>query len=243
MPIQFLNTQRALPAATPDGTPAQARGGRYGEAYEIQIGNQYYGLLEEGSIFSAINPTIGTGIAASIQTSFLATNGFLTLRNNAGANGVRLIPQWIRLIPTVVAASATRIEAAITIDSIVRYSSGGTNITALPCTNMDSARTSSAVLHVGALTLAAASANVRTLSRFQISSVINVAFEEYFIMFGAQGGDAGTLGGTVARRATVSVPPIALGPNANHSMQFHMWAPGNAATPPSYEVEVCWVER
>jgi hypothetical protein len=243
MPQMFGVTNRALPSATADTVEQTLRVGRYGEQYQIPIGNSYYGLVEEGSIFSAINPTISTGIAASIQTTFSATNGLLSLRNNAGANGVRIQPMSLRIIPTVLPASTTRVECAIAIDSIVRYSSGGTQITALPNVNMDSARTSAAVLHFGALTLAAASANVRYISRFQLSSVIPILFEEYYILFGCLGGDAGTLGGTTARRVTVSAPPVCLGPNANHTMTLHMWVPGNAATAGQYEFELNWIER
>lgn len=243
MPQFSYLTNRALPAAVTDNTVAPARGGRYGEGYTLPIGNGLYGLAEEGTLFVATNPTIGTGISASIQTSYAATNGLLNIRNNAGAGGVRIYPLWLRLICTTVPASATSAQIAVAIDSSIRYSSGGTQITALNNANMDSARTSSAVLWFGALTLNAASGNQRIVGRSMLASVIPVALDEYIIFFGPYGGDFGTLGGTTATRRTLSSVPIVLGPNANHNMSLHAWYPANATTAAQFEFEFCWIER
>jgi hypothetical protein len=242
MPQNNVLVNRGLPTAVADGSQAQQRGGRYGESIAIPIGNSLMGLVEEGSIFSTTNPTISTGIASSIQTSYVATNGLLTIRNTDGANGKNIIPLWIRIIPTVAPASATQMTAVIAIDNTNRYSSGGSALTALNI-NMDLSRASIASVNYGALTLSAASGNNRIVSRFQLASVIPVVLDEYVISFGTMGGDSGTLGGATATRRTVTVPPVVLGPNNNEIMCLHVWYPSNATTAMSSECEICWIER
>jgi hypothetical protein len=133
-------------------------------------------------------------------------------------------------------------EALLAVDSITRYSSGGSAIAALPNVNMDSARTSIALVHFGALTLAAESGAVRRLARCQLRGAIPVAFEEYLIVFGdVKASNFQTLGGTALQRQVVHLPPAILGPG--HALTLHVWHPGNAATPASWEFELGWGER
>jgi hypothetical protein len=239
-------TGKALPAAVADAAQVQSRFGSRGENYVFELGTPLDNLADEGSYYKAVNPTPGTGIAQAVQVSFLATNGLLTIRNGDTVNGKRIYLDYLRLINTVVPATATRSEALIAIDTgTVRYSSGGSQITALHNANMDSPRTSIAVVHFGALTLAAETANVRRLSRLQLRAAIPVQFEEYLILFGraADGGGFNTLGGATAQRQVVDAGPVVLGPNSNHSAIVHLWHPGNAVTAASWEFELAWYER
>lgn len=196
-----------------------------------------YPIADEGTFFTATNAAAGTGLASSITTAFSATAGLLTVRNGSTGAGQnrRLCMNSIRLIPTVAPASATRSEFAITIDDITRYASGGSAITPVN-PNMDSATAPSAVVHFGALVLAAAGSNVRLVSRGQLRSSIPVAFEEYVIDFRGTAHSEGTLGGATAVRNVSVVPPVVLGPG--QSMQLHVWHPANAATAASWEFEV-----
>lgn len=201
-----------------------------------------YPVADEGSYFNAINPTPGTGIAQTIQTSFSGTNGVLTVRNGtAGAHQKRLFLDYVRLIPTVAPASATRSELLISLDDSTRYSSGGSSITALPNANMHSTDTSNAVVHFGALTLSAETANVRRIARAQLRAAIPVVFEEYVIRFAQPEPVAGTMAGTTALRSVIPVGPAMLGPG--HSLQVHLWHPSNATTAASWEFELGWWER
>lgn len=194
-----------------------------------------------GRFYVATNPTVGTGIAQSIVTAFSATDGLLTLRNGAlGSSTRRLFPAYLKLIPTVIPASATRSELAITVDDITRYSSGGSAITVTKGPNMAVTDTTAGIVHFGALTLAAAGANVRLVSRSQLRAAIPVAFEEYLIDFTGLG-TTGTLGGTAPVRNIYSAPPVILG--SGQSMQVHVWHPSNAATAASWEFELGYYER
>jgi hypothetical protein len=198
-----------------------------------------YPMADEGTFFTAVNPTPGTGIAQSIVGAFSATDGVLTIQNGATATN-RLYINHIRLIPTVVPASATRSELLISIDSATRYSSGGSSLTAKNVA-MGSSTASAATVKFGALTLAAETGNVRRICRAELRSAIPVAFEEYVIDFGKLQPLPATLGGTTAQRNVTNAPPAVL--EANHSLQVHLWHPSNAATAASWEVEVGWWER
>lgn len=193
--------------------------------------------------FSACNATPGTGLAEAIKTSFADTAAALVLRNNGAAGLIR--PRFVRLINTVVPASGTRSEARLALDTgVTRVSSGGTALTAKNRDMSSGVTTSNAVVTFGAVVTAAATAGVRYVSRFQLSTVIAVAFEEWMIKFGEPGGGqgAGSYGGTTAtgRQIVVDAGPVVIGPG--QEMILHTWHPSNAATPPSWEVEVCWEE-
>ncbi len=242
--LTSFKVNRTLPTATSDGINSVTRGGRYGEMATNQVLANRLGLADEGAYYQAQNPTPGTGITASIQTAFAATNALLTLRNSdTPTTGKRIYPDFIRLIPVTVPASATRVEALVSIDSITRYSSGGSAITGLVNSNMDLSNAAIGVLHFGALTLAAESVNVRRFSRFQLRAAIPVQFEEYLILFNDAdlGSGAQALGGTTAQRNVVNAGSCVIG--GGHSMQLHVWYPGNATTAGVWEFQVGWIQR
>jgi hypothetical protein len=186
--------------------------------------------------FTAINATPGTGIAEAIKTSFAATAATAILRNTSG---FLYRPQFIRLINTVAPASATRSEGLIAVDyGATRYSSGATALTAPKNRDGTSSASSTATTRFGALVTAAATANVRVQSRFQVKNAIVIAFEEILIVFDK---DSNTSSQSVTGlRQVVDVGPLVLGRNSE--MILHLWHPANAATPPSWEVEMCWTE-
>ena len=202
-----------------------------------------YGLAERGMYYRAINPTPGTGIAQSIQASFLATNGALYIGNGAtGGDTRRIFLDYVRLIPTVVPASATRSEMLVALDDIVRYASGGSLLT-VRNVNMDDVTPSIAEVRFGALTLAAEGANVRRVSRAQLRTAIPVAFEEFLLTFaGFDRSGAGSIAGATGLRVAVPVGPVIIGPG--DSLVLHLWHPGNVTTAASWEVEVAlWEAR
>lgn len=241
MPQIYNLVRRYLASAVAEGAQAQARGGRYGELGTLEFGPVRYPLALEGSYFKAINPTPDTGIASAITAAFSATAALWTLYNADAANGKQIALDYIRIIPTVVPASATRSEVVIAIDNIQRFSSGGSTIAAKGA-NMDQATASIATFNFGAVVAAAESGNVRRLARAQLRAAIPVAFEELVITFGSESAPGTTtLGGTTAQRNVVDVGPVVIGPG--HTLVGHVWHPGNAATPASWEVEAGWWER
>lgn len=241
MPQIYNIARRALPSPTTDGSQVQNRGGRYGEGYTKQVGHDRYPLALEGSYYKAINPTPGTGIAQTIQTSFAATNGICSIYNSDSAGGKQISLDYVRLINTTVGASTTRSEMLMAVDNIQRWSSGGSQLTAVNA-NMDVATAAVGVVRFGALTLAAESGSVRRLSRAQLRTAIMVIYEEWLITFGGHN-EVGTtvLGGTAAQRNVTDIGPAIIGPG--HTLCLHLWNTANAATAPTWEVEVAWWER
>ena len=100
MPQVYGKAGRAKPTAVADAAQGQVRVSRFTDQMMQPIGSARHSLCEEGSYFSAINPTPGTGIAHTIRTSFSATDGIFLIRN-AGSGGEYLFMDYIRLIPTV----------------------------------------------------------------------------------------------------------------------------------------------
>jgi len=242
MPQAAVKVNRLLPSAVTEGNQTPLRGGRYAEAFTIPMGFGAYPLVQEGTYFKAINATPGTGIAQTIQTTFLSTNGVFMILNGDAASGKHLVMDYIRLINTVVGTTTTRSEAVLAVDNTNRFSAGGSTLTAVNA-NMDVATSSIATVRFGALTLTAESGSVRRLSRFQLRTAIMVQFEEFIISFGRPTlGGFNTLSGTNGQRMMVDAGPVVIGPG-NHSLIVHLWNPGNATTAPSWEVEAGWWER
>lgn len=196
-------------------------------------------LADDGVYRKVVNPTPGTGIAQSIIAAFSATDGVFVLKN-PGTKARRYYMDYLRLIPTVVPASATRSELLVAIDDTARYSSGGSLLT-VRNPSMGSDDVSDAIVRVGALVLSAEGANVRRLSRAQLRAAIPVQFEEFLIRFGSLDHNEGTLGGATAVGRVVNVGPAVIA--AGHELITHIWHPGNAVTGASWEVEAGFFER
>jgi hypothetical protein len=219
MPINFLE-QRAIPSSVVEA--------------------------DEGKYFVAVNPTMGTGIAMGIQTTFNATANVLgILVNNAAAgSGKRLYVDYIRLICTAAGTTTTASDLAVVVDNTNRYSSGGTQLTPV-CVNADlTSLNTSALAYFGALTAAAANA-ARVVSRLRLKTQAApcwVVGDSVFVKFSAQDGQGiGPTSGTAAQNIGLSAGPVIIG--AGESVLFHMWNTANATTPPSFEVEIGWYER
>lgn len=202
---------------------------------------------EQGTQFRATNASWGTGLAHEIQTSFSATaNALLVMRNGSGTK--KIIPDFLRLICTVAPASATAAHLGIVLDTANRYSSGGTDLTGQIFNANSGQATVSAVdlLRFGGVTASAAVAArpvSRAIIKTQAAPAVTVG-DEILITFGrpAESGAIGLLSGAAAGRFVVPVAPVIL-EGQNHCMVVYQWNPANAATAPSYEVEMGWFER
>jgi hypothetical protein len=194
---------------------------------------------DEGRYFVATNPTPGTAIAQTIQTSFLATNALCTIFNGNAAGGARIYLDYIRLIVGTAAASATSCELAAVLDKINRFSSGGSAITPV-CSNLDASNNNTgAVINFGAVTAAAASA-ARIVSRITVKPSIQLTKDSYVIKFGAPAGQGSTVPSAVGIIGQ-DAPPIVIAPQG--SLVLHVWNPANSATAPTYEFELGYFER
>lgn len=214
------------------------RASRYSEAYGVSITGKEYMAADEGSYFTALTPTPGTGIIGhAAPTTFDETKPYLLLYNG-GQN--RIYPQYLRLHDTVVSTAATRVQFTIAVDQGNRYSSAGTALSPSNV-NMDSVVASAASIYVGAVVATAASASRRKVDHIVFRGSIDVVEDVYEIVFA--GGDGTGQGGS--RAATVQdmarmAPPVVVGPG--QSLLIHQWA-GSQSTGPTFQVSFGYVER
>lgn len=240
-----VEIDRQLPDAENDGDTKQLRGGRYGEAYMLNVGgNQFHLMADEGTYKVAMS-TPGSGVTAAINTGISETAGnFLHVKNNDANDNVRakrIYPHYLRLICTTLPAAATSIHAFFKLDNTNRYTSGGTQL--FPVNpNIGSGQGTTAQVFAGALTTIAPSQSAYPVGRAIMRSVIPVLNDEWIFTFGHVDGGAGLLlGGIIGQRMVIPMPPMVLSPQTNLSMQ--LWMPGNAVTAGVFEVELGFFER
>ena len=201
-----------------------------------------YGRASLGQYYRATNPTFGTGIAAGIVTAFVATTPLLIIQNPA-ASTVKVYLDYIKLMNTVAGATSTQAHMGIALDTILRYSSGGSQLTGNNV-NTGVANNSQATIQFGALTAAAASANVRLLGRDIIKTQAApcwVVGDEVFIKAENMDTPAGATNGAATAIYPAPCGPIIIAPG--HSFLLYQWNIANATTAPSWEVEIGYWER
>lgn len=248
MPLDVdLNVEidRQLPDAESDSTTKPLRGGRYGEAYTLNVMPTHHLLADEGTYQVATSPTPGTAIAFAVNASVSETAGnFIYLKNNesqGNSRAKRIYLNYIRLLAGTVPAAAVAAHFFIKVDNKDRYTSGGTTIIPVNA-NIDSGTGTVSQLYAGALTTTAPSPSARLLARGILRSAIPVANDEFVLSCGfVEAPGSIQLGGLVAQRMSVPIPPVVLGPQDNMCLQ--LWFPSNAVTAPQFEVEMGWFER
>lgn len=241
-------TQRSLPSLTQDNISRDFSCDSYGR---LKIANYFYGSLasaDEGQVFMGVNPTIGTGVSASVATQYSATaSAYVSLRNSdTGTDGSgtakRVIPLYMRFITVTAPASATAWSGVLEIDNVLsRFTNGGSSITPVN-PNMVKSSTGIGKLDVGALTTVALSSSGRSLSRIRFRPVIPVAGDSYTIVFGAPESPEANdvVNGSNPCHASFLAPPIVLGPQ--HCMTLSVFGASNSITGWATEFEVVWLE-
>lgn len=243
---------RILPGTpAPDTQPSAlgVRAGRYNELYNLPIASNKVFAADEGSYFvanSGLSSGLIAGIAEAIVVTQAATTPALTIFNSNPSGGKRLYLDYIKLVNTAAGASTTSAFAGGVLDIGNRYSSGGTSLTAsIVSTNSDLAiGGSGAVINFGAITATAASA-----PRQLFVENIRVAAAPCWIvndtvLFQCGGYDtalAQAVTAATAVRVNVSIPPIVIGPQT--TFLLYQWNVANATTPPSFYVEIGYLER
>lgn len=235
---------RALPQAAYDNITATQRLGRYQEEYVIPIVRKQHALADEGTYFTTNNAQAGLATAAA-PTTFSATNPFLLIYNSDSPSNPayrRIYLDFATLIATAAGTAGASVQAAVTIDSTNRYSSGGTNLTAnIVSPNMDiGARSSVANVYAGNITASAASAAARTTvgNRF-LKTGIPVVGDQYCVNFGAVE-NLFSIATATLTFSSQSVAPCIIGPG--QSALVHLWLPTQSAAS-SFIPELAWWER
>jgi hypothetical protein len=239
---------RALPLFNPDSTNNDTafRQGSYGELYTQPLVQKKHNLADEGTYFVANNAQ--TGIVPTYGTAFDATKPFITMFNNNAT--ARLYLDYIALLAAVAGAQTTTAgftAAALAVDNVNRYTSGGTTLGAGVNANMASAAASGVVVNCGAITAVGPSALVRNVSGLRnlrpsvSSTVINVAGDMNVLNFGANDGAVGSIVIANPNIMPQPMPPIVAGPG--HCILFYLWYQGvSAPSAATYAPEIgFWV--
>ncbi len=239
--------KRLLPAmkfVDGDSTEKPMRLGSYGEPWITSASPTDHGYAEEGSMFVATNPTIGTGtLWVAAQTAFSDTAPNFLIQNTDPVKWMFL--RYLKMVATAAATGTTSIQYAVKIDSQLRTPT--TNNTAIitpvnPNMNMGSLGAAMNIQVQNSATVSvipAASANARIVARGSLGG-LNIIGDEMLIVFGST--DAGAQTATTAAegagqpgRRVSSAPAVVIGPG--HSAVIYVWLPGSSASPaPEYEL-------
>lgn len=227
-----IANQKPQPLADGQQDAAPGRRGRYGEEYVIPVSTGRHNLAEEGSYFSFITPTPGTGIIDGAVTTFVETTPSLVIYNGTGS---QLVMDFIRETCTVAPIGGTRVRRTITIDNGNRYTSGGTALT-VSNTNSKSALSASGVTaYTGALVATAASASRRIIADpiFRWAT-IGIVGDIYETVFGQQGATPSHTPIATIATFVKNVPPCVIG--AGDSLVIVQWE-GSQSTAPTVAIE------
>jgi hypothetical protein len=118
---------RLLPQKQPDVGYRELRIGSYGEQVTQLLGMTKHGYCEEGTYFVAAD-TAGRATAAA-PTSFSDTAPLLAILNTDAVGGKTLDIDYIRATETAAGTAGVSVFMKVQLDTIGRYSSGGTTVT------------------------------------------------------------------------------------------------------------------
>lgn len=196
--------------------------------------------------YRVTNPTFGTGIAQSIVTGFVATSPLLTVFNSDSAGGVSVHLDYIKLINSVAGASSTSSQMGMVLDTVDRFTSGGSRLTTTPGAvqpNSALSVTAKARIDFGVIVAAAATA-ARQISRDMVKTQASPCWtvgDEVYVKFDTLDFSPALTSG--AGTAIFGVPsgPVVIAPG--HTFLLYLWNVANAVTAPSWEIEMAWWEN
>ncbi len=234
-----------------DGLAAIARYSAYGESVVEVITGKQQMLADEGSYFLTRTPTVGTGVASiTAPTAYVATSPYIIVSNSNQVGGKNIWMDYIKLNLLTAGTSSTNLQYATALDSIARYSSGGSGGSGtglasilqgpLP-NNSGSQYGSGALVYAGALVAVAAGTQNRILQNGFLRSAIAVVNDQYYFNFaGDDQVDQGLISGAAIVQRAIPHSPVCIAPGG--SFLFHLFGASMAAAT-TCEVEVGHVER
>jgi hypothetical protein len=234
---------RSLPSAAQieGAAVTPSRAGAYLEAMTVPLGNGMFGLGDEGSVFTCVNATVGTGIAghAAPVVADTSTKPLLFLYNGGSKN---IIPVSLHLQFTAIGAGGTISYNVGYLDNkgSSAYTSGGTAITPANCKS-NAAQTTGATVYFGAV-VAALSSGVKVFSQV-CREVIPVIQDTMTVHFGAPNGgqnNALTAAGTATNNLVQYAPPIVIAPGGNFAFARIRASQSGAD---SYSFQFTYIER
>lgn len=186
-----------------------------------------HGLADNGLFYTALESATApgvTGLIGPVSTTLDETKALLSVYNGS-STGQILIPRYLRLHVYTIGTGGTRVHFTQAIDTINRYSLGGTSLTPVN-TNMAVANSPAPQIYFGAVTTAAASGNRRFIGNTTFkATAIETVEDKYQLSWGGAGQleDPASLSTTAAATSNIaySFAPVELA--AGQSLVIHQW--------------------
>lgn len=248
--------QEELPVPITSGTVNDSPGrmNRYAEFMQVPVMSAAEGLAEEGSVFVATNPTPGTALQYGIITAYSATAAVAIygFNGNSVASRKRVrLDHWSLMLNNTAPTATTVLHLVTRVQNGAGTPTAGSPVTITPVNpNMGSTRTSGLTLQAftggAAITVPAADASARIVSRMCIPTSLGVTGDNYVFYFGkdaplATGNALTAVRATAPARITTGGPPVIIDPQ--QSFVFIMWWLTAATNGPYFEWELMYHER
>ena len=216
------------------------------------------GLADQGSIYTASMPTLGTGVigfATPTSQAIGETNPCFTVYNGGSVN---IYPLYLRMYVTVIGTTSSTSGIQFTQTTDIGNRSGGSGTfqtmvisntsigaTLTPTGVNPSSFKSGATILVGANVTTAATSQKRVVGHMQYRALLpGVVWDEYGFSWGSPTNFAsGTpleVAGTPALSRTVGYAPLVIGPNGFFSIAC--WF-ANLTAAPTFHYEFVYGER
>lgn len=239
-----MSVNRIVPTSQADGTlgALPTRTGEDGSAYVRSVGADQGWFADEGTAYSVMNATPGTGVTGNAAP--VASTSLLPFFHcfNGGTKTIHPKFMWIRC-GTAPSAGATTTNFLAWSDNspATTWSSGGVVATQVNC-NTGQTGVGGATWRIGALVIIAVAA--RKLFHVQARSVISVIQDMYYVTFGnpAVGQVTANIGnsGTLVASGHIAMPPMAIAPLTNWSFSIDGLSQSGAG---AYELSMFYVEK
>lgn len=252
VPVGFVG--RSARTVNPQVEGSQSLSGprldRRMERFVENLWNSVHALAEEGSLFVAQTATPGTGIVLSSATgtTYSDTNGIVGINNldtnpSLSGAGRNIIPLWLKLILTAAGTAGTDSHVASRLDRGARVS-GGTQLTGKCVNPCYSANDDVAAIFAGAITIGAATSEVRNAGRAEVRKAAAPGYIVgdviQFVFGGVEQAAPQAITPTTAAIVTIPMPAIVIPPG--WSWVLNEWMTARTAAQ-SAEVELGYVLR
>lgn len=206
----------------------------------------------EGSKFVArAIPAVGgvNVVLGSFPTVFSDTLKLsLSLRNNEVAGGKSYVIDYIRARCTAAGSTTSSVEARAEVDTINRYTSGGTALVVYKANPSTSASASLATAFSGDITAPAASVNRQHIGSCLVKKAAGpclVVDETFLFTFGTIGQQLPYVaaGPVATTMIAASYPFSSACVPAGGTFLFQLALIANATTPAGFEFEIGWAEK
>lgn len=188
------------------------------------------------------NPVFGTSIIQNVDTAFAPTKPLVLIFNAAAAGGPSVFMDYVKLINGATGATSSSAQFAAVIDTVDRFSAGGTRLTPAVKVNSAMSDVPNVRIDFGAVTAIAAVAArqvARDVVKTQAAPCWSVG-DEVYIKFDTFDFSPALTSGAATAIFGVPSGPVVIAPQ--HSLLLYMWHPALTVAP-QWECELAGWEQ